>query len=340
MKNFSKKYKAEWTLLSRFLRETNQKNTPPESVIRDFKASVKNKHSLSTRQRHRINDMCSHLQKSPQLYKNLTLHNTKLGEILNKTAGKRQQAHSGDSGAYRILLDRYNQSIDPVVTRDINNEQAELLMRPRDDAAPAMEKDTTKLPDEKSDVTTEEIDALKVFLLNAKKTRDLQRESMFNAKKIYEWTQNNKQNRTFENKTFFTPVCVPKTLVDSKVVVSNDLLFPIANSHSKKEYMIMHRNGSTSKSSVNPLGPRYIPRDMFTILSQLSDPEVYSKKIAKLHKQNWHLIGEGMEENQLLVFERESDTKSKTIRLGRTLLGGVAAVFLVIVLYPMPLTKI
>ncbi|KAI0465339.1 hypothetical protein LJB42_000571 [Komagataella kurtzmanii] len=340
MKAFSKKYKAEWALFSRFLRETNPKNTPPEFVIRDFKASVKNKHSLSTRQRHRINDMCSHLQKSPQLFKNLTLQNTKLGEIINKTACKRQQTPSGDSGAYRILLDRYNQSIDPVVTREINNEQAELLMRPRDDAVPTMKKDTTKLPDEKSAVTTEEIDALKVFLINAKQTRDLQRESMFNAKKIYEWTQNNKQNRTFETKTFFTPVCVPKTLVDSKVVVSNDFLFPIANSHSEKEYMIMYRDGSTSKSSVNPLGPKYIPRDMFTILSQLSDPEVYSKKIAKLHKQDWHLIGGGLQENQLLVFERESDRKSKTLKLGRNLLGGMAAVFVLIVLYPMPLTKL
>lgn len=134
--------------------------------------------------------------------------------------------------------------------------------------------------------------------------------------------------RTLERRNFFTPV-----YVDAFWSPRFSKHHPQPQTDIAKEYVILTPNQKiipTNRMPFNnsPDGDGRTSQDVFTILSQLADPEKYIKTITRLEKQGWSIIGGGGPGN-LVVFEREYDKKKRatryTVRLACGLVISVAA---------------
>lgn len=154
--------------------------------------------------------------------------------------------------------------------------------------------------------------SLEDFLKTAKQAKEYKEENQFRAEKAYEWSKSKcKSNRTLESKNFFNP------MQNTRAVPS--------------EYLILTSNGDVIYSQENPLGGKHVPEDMVTVLEKIS-PDVLSKvskRINKLQKKNWKVIGGG-DKDRLVVASRPLTTKRyKLWRVLRTLFTTTGMVFVV-----------
>lgn len=173
------------------------------------------------------------------------------------------------------------------------------------------------------------VENLEGFLRNAKKEKELKKERKFRESKAYDWsTSMCNSHRSLESGNFFSPL-------SSFGGDSSRLLFPEPSaSRGRKEYLLWTGNGSSIKSSVNPLGPNHIEEDMFTVLNKFPRHDLHKliKNVKKQQRRNWKIIGGGGDGEKLLVFARDSNEKRDWIfsKL-RTLLAGTGAMFLSLV---------
>lgn len=121
--------------------------------------------------------------------------------------------------------------------------------------------------------------------------------------------------RTMDRRNFFTPVYVDAFWSPrfSKYHHQHQPQTDMA-----KEYVILTPSQKIIPTNRMPFNNNHdsdgrFSQDVFTILSQLADPEKYIRTITRLEKQGWSIIGGGGPGN-LVVFEREYDKKKRATR--------------------------
>lgn len=128
------------------------------------------------------------------------------------------------------------------------------------------------------------------FLKDAKEKQHLGQEQEFRANKAYEWSKSMcHSNRSLESHNFFNPLEVKK------------------DAGKNKQYLLLTQDGQQVVSRENPLGPRHVTEDMYTILSRFGekDAEKFIKSVNRLQRKHWRLIGGGEKGEKMMVFERE-----------------------------------
>lgn len=169
-------------------------------------------------------------------------------------------------------------------------------------------------------------ETLEKFLKKAKSDNETKLERQWRERKAYEWSSGMVNGRgTLESRTFF----------DSWFGRASSFpMFPHARKRDH-DFLVLTSNGDTFKSVENPLGSSHIPEDMFDILERLSEYELakFSKRLKKLQKQHWKLIGGGGKgDKQLLVLRRSLGHRSPTLwSRAKSLLGAVMIVFFTLI---------
>lgn len=167
--------------------------------------------------------------------------------------------------------------------------------------------------------------SLQDFLVKAKHEKEVKEESKFRAQKAYEWSQGMaKSHRSLESRNFFNPICALSKYSEG---VS---MFPSIRKQGAVEYLVLTLNGQTFVSSDNPLGPKHVPEDMFTILERFPEEELerLSKSFRKLQKKNWKLIGGGGNERMLVLSRVQSTRKRSLWKRLKTVLATTGVVFI------------
>lgn len=155
-------------------------------------------------------------------------------------------------------------------------------------------------------------ESLENFLKSSKEAKDINEENKFREQNAYEWSKSKcLSNRTLESKNFFNPMQNAKGVA--------------------MEYLVLTPTGETIYSRENPLGAKHVPEEMVTVLNRVS-PSVLgkvSKKINKLQKKNWRVIGGG-DNDRLVVVSRPLAAKgAKVWKLIRTIFTTTGMVFVV-----------
>ena len=122
------------------------------------------------------------------------------------------------------------------------------------------------------------------------KYSNIGQEQEFRANKAYEWSKSMcHSNRSLESQNFFNPLEVKK------------------DAGKNKQYLLLTQDGQQVVSRENPLGPRHVTEDMYTILSRFGekDAEKFIKSVNRLQRKHWRLIGGGEKGEKMMVFERE-----------------------------------
>ena len=128
------------------------------------------------------------------------------------------------------------------------------------------------------------------FLKDGKEKQHFGQEQEFRANKAYEWSKSMcHSNRSLESQNFFNPLEVKK------------------DAGKNKQYLLLTQDGQQVVSRENPLGPRHVTEDMYTILSRFGekDAEKFIKSVNRLQRKHWRLIGGGEKGEKMMVFERE-----------------------------------
>lgn len=125
--------------------------------------------------------------------------------------------------------------------------------------------------------------------------------------------------RTIERGNFFTPVYADEDMWSSRRL-----------NHQRgkddgmtKEYIILTPNQKVIRTNRMPFNQERSSRDMFSILSRLSEPEKYIKTITRLENQGWKIIGGGGQGN-LIVFERQYNKKTRATKYMLKIAFGLA----------------
>ncbi|ANB13898.1 hypothetical protein AWJ20_4849 [Sugiyamaella lignohabitans] len=140
----------------------------------------------------------------------------------------------------------------------------------------------------------QDIHHLQDALKEAKADEEKHAQEMFRIENAMDYTKSvsSKRPRSIESGNFFTPV--------NRTIASATHRKPGA----AYEYIIVTPNQKFIRTRTLPFKDDNPRRDLFSALSEMSDPALYVKTIAKLEKANWKCIGGGGP-GRLLVFERE-----------------------------------
>lgn len=96
----------------------------------------------------------------------------------------------------------------------------------------------------------------------------------------------------------------------------------------ESEYLILSPTLKIIKSLKKPLHSERSPKDLYTILSQLQNPEKYLRTITKFESEGWSIIG-GNE--KMLVFERRYSKSDRDARyLYKLFFGSITSVGLLL----------
>ncbi|CDK28454.1 unnamed protein product [Kuraishia capsulata CBS 1993] len=164
----------------------------------------------------------------------------------------------------------------------------------------------------------ETLDDFQEFLKSTQKDHEIKKEDRFRQQNAFEWSRSKSQSypRLLEEGNFFTPRCIPKTLIPIKDVRSvgafarADLLFPNTPSGRKEFLILVGRKKIVTQD--NPLGNDSLPEDMFTIFGKMKHPEKFMKRVSRLQRRGWKLIGGGGPK-EFLVFQRSLAVKRRLL---------------------------
>lgn len=167
---------------------------------------------------------------------------------------------------------------------------------------------------------------------NKSKTRD---ELLFKAMNNYEWSSNllSNQPRTLENKTFFTPVCVPGTNIiiqEFNLQLINDkqnLLKQQMHKVSIDKFDVMKIYADGSSGVLNNNNKAYWSGNidnMYTLLNKLQHPTKFRKKLHKMIKTGW--IPVSCEEREIVMVRNHNDFITSVIK--NSSLFGILSVFI------------
>lgn len=183
--------------------------------------------------------------------------------------------------------------------------------------------DTSSKDEKKLDtpyIEQEDIDDLDKTLKAARSAQIRSDNERFRLEKTFKYSSAvyyNANPRTLERGNFFTPVYVDAFWSSSPSGSSPKAM--------AKEYIILTPSQKVIKTHRMPFNNHRSSsaQDMFSILSQLSQPEKYIKAITRLEKQGWSIIGGGGQ-GELVVFERLYNKKSRSTRYMIKLACGMA----------------
>lgn len=153
------------------------------------------------------------------------------------------------------------------------------------------------------------------FLKSAKVKQQANQEQKFRENKAYEWSKSMcHSKRSLELHNFFDPI-------------------PATQASGNKQYLLLTQDGQHIVSLTNPLGPKHVRQDMYSVLSRFTekDAERFVKTTNRLQKKNWQLIGGGENGEKMMVFEREVPAKKRRwLALLRTLLATTGGLFVIL----------
>lgn len=163
-----------------------------------------------------------------------------------------------------------------------------------------------------------DLNELNSALRETQKEHALHKEDVFRMKNAYEYSKeaSSKHPHTLDRNNFFTPVVRPTRHNHEE----NNLA---------REYIIVMPSRKLIQTRNRPFKESTGPKDLFSALSEMPNPEKYVKVITKLEKAGWSCIGGGGP-GQLLVFERVYDAGKRRNRFFWRVTGSVVGVLAVI----------
>ncbi|ODQ48889.1 hypothetical protein PICMEDRAFT_14412 [Pichia membranifaciens NRRL Y-2026] len=183
------------------------------------------------------------------------------------------------------------------------------------------------------DIPDSEVKGLQEFLQNAKQVSEDRNELLFKAKINYEWSKNllSEEPRTIENHNFFTPVCVPKTLIPiheyglQKTIEAQEEMKQGLLKLDAEKFDILKIYADGSSGTLANDNFTYWQGDienLYTILSRLQHPKNFKTNLLKYLKIGW--VPVSSEEREIMMVRDNSQYRYNIIKRGIVI--GVAGV--------------
>lgn len=183
------------------------------------------------------------------------------------------------------------------------------------------------------EIPDSEVQGLQDFLQNAKQVSEDRNELLFRAKVNYEWSKNllSEEPRTIENHNFFTPVCVPKTLIpiheyglQKTIEAQEEMKQGLLKLDAEKiDILKIYADGSSGTLANDNF--TYWQGDienLYTILSRLQHPKNFKTNLLKYLKIGW--VPVSSEEREIMMVRDNSQYRYNIIKRGIVI--GVAGV--------------
>lgn len=179
-----------------------------------------------------------------------------------------------------------------------------------------------------------EVKDFETFLNNAKRSSDSMDEDLFKAKNNYEITKNviSKYHRSFENLNFFTPVCIPGTLLDIEnfgIELTMQFQHNFKNRLELKdiekfEIMKIYVDGKSSiLTNENKIYWDGTISNIYQIMHNLKDPISFKSRFQKCLKNSW--IPVGSEEREIIMVRDPKQHKKLYIKRS-LIIGGISTI--------------
>lgn len=160
------------------------------------------------------------------------------------------------------------------------------------------------------DIADSEVKGIQDFLQDAKQLSESRDDLLFKAKTNYEWSRTllSEEPRTLENHNFFTPVCVPNTLIPiheyglkKTIDAQEELKKSLSDLQLEKlDVLKIYADGSSGVLTNDNLTYwQGNVENLYTILSQLQHPKNFKSNLLKNLRMGW--IPVSSEEREIVM---------------------------------------